>query len=149
MAMKVLVPVDGSKHAMEGLRIAANYARTNGAVIYLLTVIPSVADIDLELTASERDRLLESLKHRGEELLGRAHERSRELGMGKVNSVLASALSPEAEIIAFAEQERIDIIVIGCRGRSASGRFPLGSTAANVVRHSPCCVYVVKEPCWV
>ena len=148
MAIKVLVPVDGSRHAMEGLRIAANYARMNGAETYLLTVIPSVADIDLELSASERDRLLESLKQRGEELLSRAHERSRELGINRISTVLASASSPEAEIIAFAEQEHVDIIVIGSRGRSANNRFPLGSTAANVVRHSPCCVYVVKEPCW-
>jgi nucleotide-binding universal stress UspA family protein len=148
MAMKVLVPVDGSKHAMEGLRVAASYARSNGAVTYLLTVIPSVADIDLELSASERDRLLESLKQRGEELLARAADRFRQLGAGGMHTVIASAPSPESEIISFAEKERIDVIVIGSRGRNANGRFPLGSTTANVVRHSPCCVYVVKEPCW-
>jgi nucleotide-binding universal stress UspA family protein len=148
MAMKVLVPVDGSKHAMEGLRIAANYAKTSNASTYVMTVIPSVADIDLELSASDRDRLLESLKLRGEELLARARERYQQLGISGMITVLASAPSPESEIIAFAEKEKIDVIVIGSKGRNANGRFHLGSTTANVVRHSPCCVYVVKEPCW-
>jgi nucleotide-binding universal stress UspA family protein len=148
MAMKVLVPVDGSKHAAEGLRIAASYARTNGATTTIMTVIPSVSDIDLALSASERDRLLESLKQRGEDLLARSSDQLRKLGSGQVSTVLATASSPESEIISFAERENIDVIVIGSRGRNAHGRFPLGSTTANVVRHSPCCVYVVKEPCW-
>ena len=33
-------------------------------------------------------------------------------------------------------------------GASVSLAETLGSVAANVVRHSSCCVYVVKEPCW-
>lgn len=148
MSMKVLVPVDGSKHAAEGLRIAAGYARTNGAKTYIMTVIPSVADIDLELSATERDRLLESLKLRGEELLARSGDQLRKFGAGEFDTVIASAASPESEIISFAEKEMIDVIVIGSRGRNAHGRFTLGSTTANVVRHSPCCVYVVREACW-
>jgi len=51
---------------MEGLRVASHFAKTNKAKILILNVIPSVADVDLELSASERDRLLESLKRRGE-----------------------------------------------------------------------------------
>jgi nucleotide-binding universal stress UspA family protein len=148
MAMKVLVPVDGSKHALEGLRIAANYSKTNNAVVHILTVIPSVTDIDLELSVSERDRLLESLKRRGEDLLERSLEHYRRMGGGSVSTALVTAVSPAAEILSLAEQERIDIIVIGSKGRNGNGRFHLGSTTANVVRHSPCCVYVVKEPRW-
>lgn len=149
MAMKVLVPVDGSKHAMEGLRIAAHYARMDNAVVHILTVIPSVVDIDLELSVSDRDRLIESLKRRGEDLLQRSLEQYRRFNGRSVSTALATAVSPATEILSYAEQERIDVIVIGSKGRNGNGRFPLGSTTANVVRHSPCCVYVVKEPCWV
>lgn len=46
--MKVLVPVDGSKHSSEGIKVASHYAKTKDAQLYLITVIPSVADIDLE-----------------------------------------------------------------------------------------------------
>ncbi len=147
--MKILAPVDGSKHAADGLRIAANFAKTNRATIYLITVIPSVTDIDLELSASERDKLIESMKSRGEELLMKSRELLTSYGATDVHSVLATAPSPAAEIVSFAEKERIDLIVIGSRGRGAGTRFILGSTAANVVRHSPCCVYVVREPSWL
>ena len=142
--MKILVPLDGSKHAAEGIRIAAHHAATGRAETTLLTVIPSVADIDLELSASERDRLLESLKLRGEELLAQGRDQMRAYGVPAVSTVVVSSASPAQEIVSFAERERIDLIVIGSQGRSANRRFFLGSVAANVVRHSPCCVYVVR-----
>ena len=44
--------------------------------------------------------------------------------------------------------EKADLIIIGSRGRNATQRFHIGSVAASVVNHTPCCVYVVKEPCW-
>lgn len=147
--MKVLVPVDGSKHSSEGIRVASHYAKTKDAQLTLITVIPSVADIDLELSASDRDRLLESMKSRGEELLAKAKDQMKSLGVTKVNSVLATAPSPAMEIVSYAEREKIDLIIIGSRGRSANLRFHLGSVAENVVRHSPTCVYVVREPAWI
>ena len=147
--MKVLVPVDGSKYSSEGMRVASHYAKTKNAQLFLITVIPSVADIDLELSASERDRLLESLKKRGEDLLAKATDQMKSYGVDKVNTVLATAPSPALEIVSFAEKEKIDLVVIGSRGRGANQRFHLGSVAENVVRHSPSCVYVVREPCWI
>ena len=146
--MKVLVPVDGSRYSLEGIKVASHYAKTENAQVYIMTVIPSVADIELELSASERDRLLESMKKRGEELLAKATELIKSLGVNQVNTVLATAPSPAQEIVAFAEREKADLIIIGSRGRNATQRFHIGSVAANVVSHTPCCVYVVKEPCW-
>jgi nucleotide-binding universal stress UspA family protein len=147
--MKILVPVDGSKHSLEGLKVASHYAKAKNAETYIMTVIPSVADIDLELSASERDRLLEGMKSRGEALLAKGKDLLKSYGASTVNTVLFTGMSPAHEIVAFAEKEKVDLIIIGSKGRGATARFFLGSVAANVVRYGPCCVYVVKEPCWV
>jgi len=146
--MKVLVPIDGSKHSTEGLRVASHFAKTNKAKIFILNVIPSVADVDLELSASDRDRLLESLKRRGEDLLTKAKDQMKSLGVTDINTVLVTGDSPAHEIVSFAEKEKTDLIVIGSKGKSATARFLLGSVASKVVKYSHCCVYVVKEPCW-
>jgi nucleotide-binding universal stress UspA family protein len=146
--MNVLVPIDGSKHSAEGLRVASHFAKSNKARIFIVNVIPSVADIDLELSASERDRLLESLKRRGEDLLARAKDQMRTNGVSDINTVLVAGDSPAQEIVACAEKEKADLIVIGSKGKSATARFLLGSVASKVVKYSHCCVYVVKEPCW-
>ncbi len=147
--MKILIPIDGSRHSLEGLKVATHYATSRAAETTLLTVIPAVADIDLELSAAERDQLLESMKRRGEEILARASDVLRKSGATRVSTVLSTADSPAHEIVLFAEKEKADLIIIGSKGRNASTRFFLGSTAAKVVRHSPCCVHVVKEPCWI
>lgn len=146
--MNVLVPIDGSKHSSEGLRVASHFAKSNKARIFIVNVIPSVADIDLELSASERDRLLESLKRRGEDLLARARDQMRTTGVSDISTVLVAGDSPAQEIVAYAEKEKADLIVIGSKGKSATARFLLGSVASKVVKYSHCCVYVVKEPCW-
>lgn len=146
--MKVLIPIDGSKYATESIRVASHYAKAKNAETYLITVIPSVADIDLELSASDRDRLLEGMKARGEELLAKAKEVCKSCGVAAVNTILSTSPSPAWEIVSFAEREKVDLIVIGSKGRNASSRFHLGSVTANVVSNCHCCVHVVKEPCW-
>jgi nucleotide-binding universal stress UspA family protein len=145
--MKILVPVDGSKQSMEGLKVASDYAKTKGAEVYILTVISYISDIDLELSAGERDRLLESMKSRGEEILGKAKDIAKSHGVTKIDTVLITGTSVPHEIVNYAEKEKVDLIIIGSKGLGATQRFLLGSVAGKVVRYSPCCVYVVKEPC--
>jgi nucleotide-binding universal stress UspA family protein len=70
-------------------------------------------------------------------------------GVIEISTVLVTGDSPAQEIVTFAEKEKIDLIVIGSKGKSATARFLLGSVASKVVKYSHCCVYVVKEPCWV
>jgi len=147
--VKILVPIDGSRHSLESLKIAAHFAKTANAKTYIIHVTPSVADIDLELSASDRDRLLESMKKRGEDILRKGSDSLRSAGARDVSSVLTTAESTAYEIVNYAEREKIDLIIIGSKGTAASPRFLLGGTASRVVRHSPCCVHVVKEPCWI
>jgi nucleotide-binding universal stress UspA family protein len=47
------------------------------------------------------------------------------------------------EILEFARQNRIDLIVIGRLGRSAFGQFLFGSVTEKVIRKAECPVLVV------
>lgn len=58
--------------------------------------------------------------------------------------VIISPISVTGNIVEYAEREKIDLIVIGTRGRSAFKRLLLGSTASGVVTHAHCPVMVVK-----
>jgi nucleotide-binding universal stress UspA family protein len=53
--------------------------------------------------------------------------------------------TPWREIVALAEELRVDAIVVGSRGLSAIQRLLLGSTAENVVRHATRPVLVVRN----
>ena len=51
---------------------------------------------------------------------------------------------PADEIVKFAEQNDIEMIVMGTLGKTGLDRFLLGSVAENVVRHSKIPVLVVR-----
>ncbi|HEY1597953.1 MAG TPA: universal stress protein [Pirellulales bacterium] len=52
---------------------------------------------------------------------------------------------PAAEIVALAEQEKVELIVLGSHGRTGLGRLLMGSVAEAVVRRAPCAVFTFKE----
>lgn len=52
---------------------------------------------------------------------------------------------PATEICKLAEQEAVDLIVIGSHGRSGIRRAVLGSVAEGIMRHCECPVLVVKQ----
>lgn len=52
---------------------------------------------------------------------------------------------PDQEIIAYAEEERIDHVVMGSHGRTGLTRVVLGSVAETVVRRSPTPVTIIRE----
>ena len=63
----------------------------------------------------------------------------------KVKKVVARGFSPAEETLQYAEDNKIDLIVMGTYGRSAISRFFLGSTADRVVRFSLCPVITLRE----
>ena len=47
-------------------------------------------------------------------------------------------------LLEYAEEKRIDLIVVGTRGRSGFKKLLLGSIASSVVTYAHCPVLVVK-----
>ena len=53
---------------------------------------------------------------------------------------------PASEIVRYAADAGIDVIVIGTHGRTGADRLAMGSVAEKVMREAPCSVLVVKLP---
>lgn len=70
-----------------------------------------------------------------------------EAELGAVVPVLTAVESgaPAAEIVRYAERNRIDLIVVGTHGRTGVTRALLGSVAERVVRTAPCPVLTVPR----
>jgi nucleotide-binding universal stress UspA family protein len=142
--MKILVPVDGSKYSMEGVRVALDYAKTKGANITIMTVTPFVSGLDLEISAKELESLTEKMNQRAEEVLESAQGILKAEGVSS-KTILSSSVSAADEILDTAEKDKADLIIIGNRGLgSAATRFLMGSVASKVATHAPCSVYIVR-----
>ena len=62
----------------------------------------------------------------------------------KILMVPTTSSSTPAAIVTYAEQNNIDIIVMGTRGRSGFKKMLLGSTALGVLTYAHCPVMIVK-----
>lgn len=54
--------------------------------------------------------------------------------------------TPDVEIVRYARQHNIDLIVMGALGKAHGERLERGSTVANVSKHAPCRVMAIKNP---
>jgi nucleotide-binding universal stress UspA family protein len=146
--MKILVPVDGSAHSMEALNVAVDFANVRKADILVISVVPTIGGmVDHEISPARLDRHMEAAEKRAQDAVGLACDVLKKSGVvAACSRAISTSISVPDAIIDFAETEKVDLIVIGSRGLSTSSRFTIGSIASQVVKHSPCSVYLVKMP---
>lgn len=70
--------------------------------------------------------------------------RARDLGIP--TAFLVWEGTPGEAIVAAADAEQADLIVLGTHGRTGINRSLLGSVSDHVIRHAPCPVVVVRGP---
>jgi len=141
--MKILVAIDGSKDAGKGAELALDMAKTQGAEVWLVAIIPVYPGIDLEITARARDSLNNKLSAQAELALAKAKDLFQASGITPKAMIVGSGAIAD-EIVTMAEQEKMNLIVIGSRGLGATGRFSLGGTAMKIISHAPCSVLVAR-----
>lgn len=146
--MKVLVPVDGSAHSLEALKVAVDFVKCKGAEVYVISVVPFIGGMeDHEISPKRRERTMESIENLANTAVKHALEVLDAQNVVPSGSrTVATSISVPDAIIDFAETEKIDLVIMGSRGLSTSSRFKLGSVASQVMKYSPCSVYLVKMP---
>ena len=87
----------------------------------------------------------ESLKKQGQQAVNYVKSLGEMKGVS-VESVLLEG-NPSDELIRYAEEEKMDIVIMGTLGKTGLDRFLLGSVAGNMVRHSKVPVMVVRNEC--
>lgn len=139
---RVLAPVDLSDQSKLVLQHAGALSEAYAATLDLLHIVeetayPNVYGLD-PLTPSlpnVQDRAREALEALAAEL---------DLRMDPVNvHVLAGHAA--RDIVEFAGERAVDLIVMATHGRTGLERFLIGSVAEKVVRGAPCPVFTIKS----
>lgn len=146
---KILVPIDGSKNSIDAADYAIKLAEKYGSVVALVHVVN--LDQTLQLLGIYRLSYPDPIKKKIEE--GRAEAEkwfteivriAKQKGVRIKTNVIDSPMSVVAALLNQADQEKVNMIVIGTRGRSGISKMLLGSVASGVVTYAPCPVVVVK-----
>ncbi len=137
---KIMIATDGSKQVEKAVEAAVQLAKITGARLYAVYVIASAGYTPRNFGWEES--LREILEAEAKKAVTFVEEAGKVSGV-KVEPVTLEG-HPADRIMKFAEQEDMDLIVMGTLGRTGLDRFLLGSIAENVVRHSKTPVMVVK-----
>ena len=139
MYKKILVPTDGSDFAKDAQLHALFLAKVSGAEIIALSVSENHFINGISVS-EEIEQINQILEDRCKKDLQEFDDMNDE-GV-KISSVIKEG-SPAKTILEVAEEEDIDLIVIGSSGKSGFDRFILGSVSDKVVNAAKCPVLVV------
>ena len=139
MYKRILVPTDGSEFAKKAGKHALFLSKVSGAEIVAVSVTENNFVNGLPLD-DEIYQLNQILKERSEENLKEFDELNDD--DLKITHVIREG-SPARVILEVAQEEDIDLIVMGSSGKSGFDRFIMGSVADKVVNSAKCAVLVV------
>ena len=137
---RILYPTDFSTASYEALKVANELAVHHSAELYIVHAIsPLVAASSpagispiAEMEKAAQTSLQEIIKERI----------PKELHIRQIITIGGAA----DEIIRIAEQERVDLIVIGTHGQTGWRHAVFGSVAEKVVRLASCPVLSIRAP---
>lgn len=118
MYKRILIATDGSPTAAHAVEIGSDLAKN----VHAETILVHVGD-----------------PKKGEKVLAAA---AKSIG-GKAKTVTVEG-DPADKILEVAENDDVDLIVVGNKGMTGAKRFLLGSVPNQVSHHAPCNVLIVK-----
>ena len=134
--LRILVPLDFSGKSRQALRYAVPLAQKFSARIHLVHVLPDPGK------KTSKDELIRQ-RLAAMKRLGQMAAQLMPPRLHAENAVLTG--KPADEILALAEKNSIDLIVLTTKGRSGLQRVLVGSTAEQIMRHALCPVMSVRR----
>ncbi len=137
---RILVAVDGSEVSLKAVDHAARIAKQEGTT---LTALHVIATPQIEITGEIAD-YYEQAKRPAKKWMKDVENIAASHGMSIRTEILVGAYSILDAILGYAENQSVDLIVSGTRGRTQSRKLLMGSVASGLVEYASCPVLVVR-----
>lgn len=138
---RILVPTDGSEQAKKGINHAIELAAALDATIHALYVIDLPGVPRALSLRDDEEEMRKRYREYGAEVTGAVRDLASEAGVECVTAMVTGSV--HEEIADYAEEEKIDVIVMGTAYRGKVGAL-LGGDAEKVVRTSTIPVTTVR-----
>ena len=130
--MKILVGYQGVNVGKDLLEIASSHARAFDGQVIVVTSMKGGPNTDSKEVKT------------AEENLAAVQSFFKEKNIPCDTHLLVRGMEPGEDIVAFAEENKVDEIIIGVRSRSKVGKLLFGSTSQVVILQANCPVVTVK-----
>ena len=136
----ILVPTDGSGRSRNAVENAIRIAERHGSTIHALYVM-DMGDAAFVATPSDISETRRRLEKKGREYTSSIAERAEEAGVACEVEVRTGI--PEEEIVEYARDHDVDLIVMGKRGRSDPDKPAFGTITNRVIGSTEALVLAV------
>jgi hypothetical protein len=136
---KLILATDGSQFSEGAIREAINFAGKCSSKLYAVSVLetnPEYETIGSNVFEKEEAEVMAHL----ESVKARAAKEGLDCEI-----ILREASDPSQTIVDEAIEKKVDMIVVGRRGRKGLLKALMGQVAAKVIAHAPCKVLVVPK----
>ena len=144
--MKTLLAVDGSDNSYEAVHALKYFARAEQLTLLHALDVPKPAYPMMlpEVVDELYGALEQSMREEGERLLTRVQS-LLPMHAGPLTKHLRIG-SPAEVIVAMAEEQKVDLIVMGARGLGPVKERLLGSVSHRILTLAPCATLIVNGP---
>ncbi|MFZ2498144.1 MAG: universal stress protein [Methanosarcina sp.] len=140
---QILIATDGSETANEAADFGLEMVGCSGAKVYVIYVIETTPYRSVPLDQIWSKEVLEDVEKAGYEATSYIEKIAKAAGAEVESRVLKG--NPAEKIVSFAEDNNIDMIIIGSLGKGGYERLVMGSVSEKVARHAKVPVLIVRE----
>ncbi len=137
---QILVPTDGSDGTRGAVTHAIDLATTYDAALHTIYVVNTTAGVESSVSG-----VLDALETAGENAIDEVIQQAEAAGVDTIEGVVAQG-APHQAILDYADQQDVDLVVMGTHGRTGLDRYLIGSVTERVVRLSDAPVLTVRMP---
>jgi nucleotide-binding universal stress UspA family protein len=137
----ILVAMDGSEASQRAMSQAVDLAKLCNAKLHTIYVVETGLFSSLPMEGSV-EIMYSVLEKEGEEVMERAKIYASEKNITVITHMKQGHAG--SEILALAEEEKSDLIIVGSHGKSNTDRLLIGSVSTFVVTHSTVTTMVVR-----
>lgn len=146
MVKKILVPIDASDYSLAAANYAIGFAKMSNASIVLIHVIERHPYYSLPyyLTAGADQALQKDIKKTAESWFAKIEEIAKKQNVNTKHDIILGSKSIIESIVSYAEDNKMDLIIMGTKGATGFKRLLVGSVARGVMEHARCPVLLVR-----
>lgn len=141
MYSEILFPTDGGPASQAALSHAVGLAEQYDARLHAVYVVDTIAYTAVDAGS---ETVLSALRQEGETALEAVAETTQDAEIPVTSEIVSG--SPYKQILTYADDNEIDLIVMGTHGRTGLDRYLLGSVTERVVRTASVPVLTVRAP---
>ena len=137
MDKRILVATDGTPHSEIAVSHAIDLATLAQAELVVAVVNVAMGGGRGPLIYSYSDEDAAKIVHA-------AAEEARRAGVKKVSEAVIASREADSGIVQYADEKKVDHIVVGTGDKHGISRLVLGSVAADITRRAHCTVTVAR-----